>query len=235
MGRGPRGGLRPCQSRLVQTEIETIAMTAAAREADPNGLQTCWSCKGPVVSAAMFCATCGAVQPPGQGDHFTRLGLTRDFDVDKGDLDQRYFALQRDLHPDRFATRSAREREISLQQSTSLNQAYETVKSPLVRAEYLLSLNGVTVNAETGNRPADPNVLMEAMESREALAEAGTEAEVTALAARARESHAQCLGALTAAFRADDMDAAARLATRLKYLAKFAEEARGRARAARAS
>jgi molecular chaperone HscB len=182
----------------------------------------------------MFCATCGAVQPPGQGDHFSRLGLARDFDVERGDLDRRYFALQRDLHPDRFATRSAREREISMQQSTSLNQAYETVKSPLARAEYLLSLNGVTVNAETGNRPADPDVLMEAMESREALAEAGTEAEIAALAARARESHARCLGALTAAFRADDMDAAARLATRLKYLAKFADEARGRAGALRA-
>lgn len=234
MGRGPRGGLRPRQSRPVQTEIETIAMTAAALEADPNGVQACWSCKGPVASAAMFCATCGAVQPPGQGDHFTRLGLARDFDVDKTDLDQRYFALQRDLHPDRFATRSAREREISLQQSTSLNQAYETVKSPLRRAEYLLSLNGVTVNAETGNRPTDPDVLMEAMESREALAEAQTEAEIAALAARTRDSQKQCLDALAAAFRANDLDAAARLAVRLKYLATFTEEARGRARAARA-
>lgn len=234
MGRGPRGGLRPRQSRPVQTEIETIAMTAAALEADPNGVQACWSCKGPVVSAAMFCATCGAVQPPGQGDHFTRLGLARDFDVDKTDLDQRYFALQRDLHPDRFATRSAREREISLQQSTSLNQAYETVKSPLRRAEYLLSLNGVTVNAETGNRPTDPDVLMEAMESREALAEAGTEAEIAALAARARDNQKQCLDALAAAFQANDLDVAARLAVRLKYLATFTDEARGRARAARA-
>ena len=232
MGRRPRGGLRPHQSRLVRTEIET--MTATAREADPNGFQTCWSCKGPVASAAVFCATCGAVQPPGQGDHFTRLGLTRDFDVDRGDLDRRYFALQRDLHPDRFATRSAREREISLQQSTSLNQAYETVKSPLRRAEYLLSLNGVTVNAETGNRPADPDVLMEAMESREALAEAETEAEITALAEQARERHERCLDALAAAFRADDMDAAAGLAVRLKYLAKFADEARARAGAMRA-
>lgn len=234
MGRGPRGGLRPRQSRLVRTQIETIAMTAAAQEANPNGLQICWSCKGPVVSAAMFCATCGAVQPPGQGDHFTRLGLARDFDVDRGDLDRRYFALQRDLHPDRFATRAAREREISLQQSTSLNGAYETVKSPLRRAEYLLSLNGVTVNAETGNRPTDPDVLMEAMESREALAEAETEAEITALAEQARDNQRHCLDALAAAFRADDLDAAARLAVRLKYLATFTEEARARARARRA-
>ncbi len=232
MGRGPRGGLRPHRSRLVRTEFET--MTAAAQKANPDGLQPCWSCKGPVASTAMFCATCGAVQPPGQGDRFTRLGLARGFDVDRGDLDRRYFALQRDLHPDRFATRAAREREISLQQSTSLNEAYETVKSPLRRAEYLLSLNGVTVNAETGNRPADPDVLMEAMESREALAEAETEAEIAALAEQARDNQRHCLDALTVAFRADDLDAAARLATRLKYLATFTEEARGRARARRA-
>ena len=63
-----------------------------------------------------------------------------------------YFALQRDLHPDRFATRSARERAISMQQSTTVNEAYRTLKAPLARAEYLLALAGHTVNAETGNR-----------------------------------------------------------------------------------
>ena len=93
----------------------------------------CWSCGGPV-EATLFCPTCRAVQPPGDADPFTRLGFPRGFALDRAELDRRYFAAQRQLHPDRFATRSARERAISQSQAVSLNDAYETLKDPLARA-----------------------------------------------------------------------------------------------------
>ena len=66
-------------------------------------------------AAALFCATCGAVQPPGQTDHFARLGLALGYAVDPALLDRRYFERQRLLHPDRFATRTPRERALSQQ------------------------------------------------------------------------------------------------------------------------
>src|SRR5690349_11536587 len=87
----------------------------------------CWSCAGPAEETALFCPTCKVVQPPSQADHFTRLGLPVDFAVDKADLDRRYFAAQRQLHPDRFATKSARERAISQSQAVALNEAYEAL------------------------------------------------------------------------------------------------------------
>jgi len=175
-----------------------------------------------------FCETCGAVQPPGQVDHFTRFGLNPRFDVDEADLQQRYFAHQRKLHPDRFAGRSERERAISMQQSTSINEAFEVLKAPLRRAEYLLALAGVTVNAETGNLPTDPEVLAEAMETREALMDADGDADVAALADDVRARATDCLSALSASFAAGNTGRAATLATRLKYLEKFSDEVRRR-------
>jgi molecular chaperone HscB len=176
--------------------------------------------------ALAFCATCKAVQPPGQLDHFARLGLDRGFAVDAAEIDRRYFALQRQLHPDRFATRSARERALSQQQATSLNEAYETLKDPLARAGYLLGLSRIEVNAEGCNTLTDPVLLSEAMEMREALADAEDVAAVDGIAARARADIADCVAELGQAFGCDDLDRAGRLTTRLKYLTKLAEEAR---------
>ncbi len=210
-------------------------MQAQTRQADRTAAQAagtmvtrCWSCRGPVAEGAPFCPTCAAVQPPGQADHFARLGLPRGFGVDAADLDRRYFALQRQLHPDRFATRSAHERALSQQQATALNDAYETLKDPLRRADCLLKLSGQDVVAEGCNLVNDPELLMEAMERREALAEAGSTVEVDAITRATRADVAACVGGLAAAFSAGDLAAAGRLTTRLKYLQKLVDETRVR-------
>ncbi|OIQ79492.1 hypothetical protein GALL_387700 [mine drainage metagenome] len=191
-------------------------------------LLPCWSCKGPVAARALFCSTCGAVQAPGQADHFTRLGLPRGFALAAADLDRQYFGFQRRLHPDRFATRSPKERALSQQQATALNDAYETLKDPLRRAAYLLRLAGRVVDVEQAGTVDDPALLMEAMEMREALAEAAEPEAVAALQAKAERDVAACVADLAAAFAADDLDGAGRLTTRLKYLGKLADEAKAR-------
>lgn len=188
----------------------------------------CWSCGGPADAVAPFCPTCRAVQPPRAGDHFTRLGLPIEFAVDTAELDRRYFALQRQLHPDRFATRTARERAISQSQAVALNEAYETLKDPLARATYLLGLYGIGANPDGCHTVNDPTLLMEQMERREALMEAATPAAVEALAREASGHVAESEAAIAAAFAAGDLSAAGRETTRLKYLVKLVEEARGR-------
>jgi len=188
----------------------------------------CWSCKGPTSPRALFCSTCGAVQAPGQVDHFHRLGLPAGFDLDPAALDRQYFGLQRRLHPDRFATRSARERALSQQQATAMNEAYETLKDPLKRAAYLLRLAGRPVDVERAVTVDDPALLTEALEMREALADAETVAEVADLAQRAEGQAALCREALARAFAGNDLERAGKLTTRLKYLDKMIEEARAR-------
>jgi len=188
----------------------------------------CWSCKGPVEAAALFCPTCRAVQPPRALDHFARLGLPAGFELDVAELDRRYFAAQRQLHPDRFATRTARERAISQSQAVELNAAYETLKDPLTRATYLLALKGISANPDGCHTVNDPTLLTEQMERREALLEADTPQAAAALAEEAASHVRDSEAMIAAAFAAGDLEKAGAETTRLKYLVKLVEEARAR-------
>tara|TARA_R110002110_G_scaffold114200_3_gene283186 strand:+ start:3345 stop:3974 length:630 start_codon:yes stop_codon:yes gene_type:complete len=188
----------------------------------------CWSCKGPVAEAALFCDTCSAIQPPGQADHFTRFGQPASFDLDPAALETAYFDLQRKLHPDRFATRSGREKALSQSQAVAVNEAYETLCDPLRRAAYLLSLKGRKADVDRDSTINDPELLMESMEAREALAEAQTVDEVVGLSRETNAKVRSCEQDLAAAFAAGNLDQAGELTTRLKYLGKLAGETRAR-------
>lgn len=208
-------------------ESLAVVRTAAAA-AGIDTVAACWSCHGPVDAVALFCGTCAAVQPPGQADHFIRLGLDPSFDVDPARLDRHYFDRQRQLHPDRFATRTPRERALSQSQATSINEAYETLKDPLRRADYLLQQSRSGAAPQACHLINDMALLTEAMAMREALAEAADAAEVTALADRTADDIGRCVAELSRAFADEDFEIAARQTTRLKYLRKLADDCRAR-------
>src|SRR4051812_11558935 len=109
------------------------------------GARTCWSCGAGVAATDAICPSCGKVQaPPAAGtqlDGFATLGFEPSFDEPSG-LDDKFRALSRKLHPDRFARATPQERRYSLEQTTLLNEAYKTLKDPVRRAEHLLSLRG---------------------------------------------------------------------------------------------
>ena len=188
----------------------------------------CWSCHGPLQAGSAFCSTCNAVQPPAGVDHFVRLGMAVDFDVDISALDGIYFGLQRTLHPDRFATSTAKEKAYSQAQATAINDAYETIKDPLKRADYIINIKGVNVMPDGCNLVNDPSILMEAMEVREKLAAAENISDVDAVANQAREEMKDIVAGISLAFRGDDIEGACQLTTRLKYLTKLLDEVRQR-------
>lgn len=192
---------------------------------DQSGLHPCWSCKGPVAEADLFCETCHAVQPPGHIDHFARFGLHKNFDVDVDGLERTYFELQRHLHPDRFAKKTPKEKSLSQQQAVTLNEAFETLKDPLLRADYLLKVLGED-GISHDHTVNDPALLMEAMETREALMEADSVDVVNDLTMKARRDVRYCVKQIAQAFADKKLDAARKLALRLKYLTKLLEETR---------
>ena len=160
-------------------------------------------------------------------DHFARLGLPAALDLEPASLDRAYFALQRQWHPDRFANRPPDERARASAEAAALNDAYQTLKDPLNRAVYLAELKGVALPGD-GKTIDDPDLLMEAMEAREALHEAETVEAVERLAAEVREGMKEQLGGLGGLFLRDDKAAIRKALLRLRYLGKFAEEARAR-------
>ncbi len=210
----------------MQQTLSPMVERSAATDASRRDVHPCWSCQGPVGGGNLFCSTCKAVQPPGQLDHFARFSLIPEFDLESPELDRRYFDCQRMLHPDRFAMRTPREKALSQQQSVCVNEAYETLKDPLKRADYLVHLRGAGVLPEGCTLVNDQELLTETMELREALSEANSPEDVDVLDRRATDDIQYCINALSKIFRSDDLEGACRLTTRLKYLRKLLEECR---------
>ena len=104
-------------------------------------------------------------------DYFSLFQLPRTFRQDTSALDNRFREVQAQVHPDKFVQAGDAERRLSLQWATRANEAYQTLKKPLARAQYLLSLAGHDVEGENNNA-MPPEFLMEQMEWREAVAEA---------------------------------------------------------------
>src|SRR6266849_9733804 len=106
-------------------------------------------------------------------NHFELFGLPARYALDAAALEARYRELQREVHPDRFAAAPEIERRVSMQLATRVNEAYQTLKSPLRRAVYILQLRDVDPEFET-NTAMPSEFLMEQMSWRERI-EAGSE------------------------------------------------------------
>jgi molecular chaperone HscB len=107
-------------------------------------------------------------------NHFELMGLPLAYAVEHGRLEQAYRALQGRVHPDRHATGGQAERRVAMQWAARANEAYRTLRHPVDRARYLLSLKGYDTGEES-NTSMPPEFLMQQMQWREAL-EAGRDA-----------------------------------------------------------
>ncbi len=104
-------------------------------------------------------------------NHFELFGLPVRFRFDPAALDRAYHRLQGEVHPDRHAAASDALQRAALQSSARVNEAYRTLKDPVARAQYLLSLHGVDAIGETDT--ALPLEFLERqLERREAAAAA---------------------------------------------------------------
>lgn len=103
-------------------------------------------------------------------NHFALFALPERYRLDRKDLDARYRELQRTVHPDRFASASDQERRLSVQRAAQINEAFETLKDPLKRGQYLLALRGHAIEDQQQTHQ-DPEFLMQQIDMREQLAE----------------------------------------------------------------
>ena len=104
-------------------------------------------------------------------NYFELLDLPVSFEIDVKQLEQNYFTQQRGHHPDKIIGRAAEERQKLLARSMQINDAYKTLKDPLLRARYMLRRQGIEVGGE--NDPVKPSqpLLLQVMEWREAVSE----------------------------------------------------------------
>lgn len=141
-----------------------------APKSAPVSNTICWSCNTPT-NAAAFCPACGKIQSlPTNADYFTYFGLPRKLWMGMDGLEQKFLQQSWKLHPDNFVNTNEREREMSLQRSSKLNDAYRVLRDPVARVEYLLELEGLRKEGEH-KQQAPPELLEEAFELNESLDE----------------------------------------------------------------
>src|SRR6476620_9641288 len=107
---------------------------------------------------------------PPPSNYYDFFDLEHRLDLDLPDLEQRFYRLSRQFHPDRYTLKSAEEQQFELDSSAILNAAYRTLREPLARAEYLLKENGFDIG-EQGSKNVPPELLEEVFELNMALEE----------------------------------------------------------------
>ena len=159
---------------------------------------------------------------------FVLFGVPERFAQDRAAIDARWKELQREAHPDRFASQGAAAQRVAMQWSVRINEAYQRLKDPLKRAAYLCELRGVPVQAES-NTAMPPAFLMQQMEWREALDEAAGEEDLEALEHELSAARAQSLEKIGQLLdEAGDAQAAAHEVRALMFIERFDHDVQAR-------
>lgn len=114
-------------------------------------------------------------------DSFALLNLPRQQALDKRCLEANFRELQTRVHPDRHLNASDTDRRLAMQWASRVNEAFQTLKDPLLRANYLLQLHGCDTGLES-NTAMPVGFLMAQMDHREAVADARAAGDEVSLA-----------------------------------------------------
>lgn len=191
----------------------------------------CWKCKTILQPERIFCKedACGVVQSivPSDLNYFDLLG------VDKGSvtisdmktLELNFKALQKRLHPDKFTLKSAPEQAASAVTSSTVNQAYQTLRNPQMRLAYILSCHGINVLGEEGGTFGSPELMSDIFELRSKIEEAESVEVVKTILKDVEVSIDENNSLLTILLKGcDDIDRIKSTAVRLQYMYKVMEE-----------
>jgi molecular chaperone HscB len=160
-------------------------------------------------------------------NYFELFGLPTQFQLDGSLLSSQFRELQKRFHPDNFATASERDRLMSVQKTAEINDANQILKSPISRAEYLLSLNGVELRGEQQTLQ-DPMFLMEQMELREELEaitdNSDAESALFDFDSKVEKMYKQHLIQVEQELNSEQWNSAADTVRKLKFIAKLKNE-----------
>jgi len=101
-------------------------------------------------------------------NYFQLFDIPVSCDVDLPAVQQTYRLLQSQLHPDKFASAEATQKRLSMQMTSRINEALQTLSDPVQRAAYLLELKGIDIKLDNATT-MDAAFLMRQMALRETM------------------------------------------------------------------
>ncbi len=152
---------------------------------------------------------------------FELFGLPLQFALERGLLDARWKDLQREAHPDKFASQGTAAQRVAMQWSVRINEAYQRLKDPMRRAAYLCELGGAPIQAEN-NTTMPAAFLMQHMAWREAMDDATDVSALEALLKEVQQAHTAALQLCAELIDThQDLAAAAQQVRGLMFIEKF--------------
>ncbi|MCJ1332676.1 hypothetical protein MMC10_009370 [Thelotrema lepadinum] len=195
--------------RQQQALLKASGSTTVQRSFATSPPKACKESLKPQTHYDLFPSTLPAGSPP-----------TGPFAIDTRALRNEFLQLQSKAHPDMH---QGHEKARAEGLSSLINEAYKTLQSPLLRAQYLLSLRGIHLAEDETAKVEDPELLMEVLEARETIEEAQSEEDLESLREANERKIEYSVGVLEEAFRVDDLETAKIEAVRLRYWANIQE------------
>ena len=158
--------------------------------------------------------------------YFNLFQLEPSFNIDTEALEQTYRALAARFHPDKFASASAFEQKQAVMMSSTINDAYRTLKSPIDRAAYLLKSQNIDADAPE-HTSCSPEFVLQQMEWRETLMDAQMEQNhdaIRALDQDIQDVQTNLYQDLQQAFENQDYESAAQWVRHGRFLNKLRNE-----------
>ncbi|ORY57513.1 Co-chaperone HscB, C-terminal oligomerization domain-containing protein [Pseudomassariella vexata] len=226
--------LAPVCSRATQSYVQSSSITSShARLTIPSQIRWLSTSSTPTSSSSAEqpspdAATTSSFKPQPPQTYYDIFPLSLPagpppdgpFEIDVRALRREFLQLQGKAHPDLHPP-SMKARAEAM--SARINEAFKTLSSPLLRAQYLLSLQGLDVANDETAKVEDPALLMEVMEAREEVEEAEEESELEALRRRNEERERESEGVLAGCFGEGDWEGAVRECVRLRYWCNIKE------------
>lgn len=160
-------------------------------------------------------------------NYFEIFNIPVAFELDIAQLSVLYREMQKEIHPDRFVSAGEQQSRLAVQTTSLVNQAFDTLKSPVSRAHYLLKLAGLDIDHEQ-DTTMDPMFLMEQMELREEIEAVRSKSDpldaIDRLMKQVKSNLASVMSQFAAAYQSQDYGRAHEWSRKMQFLNKNIQE-----------
>jgi molecular chaperone HscB len=159
-------------------------------------------------------------------NYFALFNLPQRFMIDQKRLADSFRKLQREVHPDRHIGKGKHQQLLAMRFASYINTAYQTLKSPLLRAGYLLELAQIPMSTQA-DTITDGDFLFQQMQWRETLAKAvelRCKQTLTELSQTVLDHHEKLLSTFTDAYDQKEFDNAKETIAKLHFVEKIMAE-----------
>lgn len=160
-------------------------------------------------------------------NYFEIFDIPVSTEIDLTKVSEIYRDIQKQVHPDRFVNADEQERRIAMQKTSLINQAFQTLKEPVTRLQYMMSLKGVDMDSET-DTTMDAGFLMEQMEFREEISQVREKDDpldkLDAMTSRIKKQLNTFMSSFEKSYQNFELDNAREIVRKMQFLIKAQKE-----------